>query len=90
MDKNQLCGLNQLKGDLWEEADQLRANSKLTSTEYCMPQKEDDDFYFRETSKEIRNELVALNTQAVKSSKQITADPQSLLENMADDRSTAK
>ena len=29
--------LRQIEGDLWEAADQLRANSKLTSTEYCMP-----------------------------------------------------
>ncbi len=26
-----------LEKDLWEAADQLRANSKLTATEYCMP-----------------------------------------------------
>lgn len=29
--------IRQLETDLWEAADQLRANSKLTSTEYCMP-----------------------------------------------------
>ena len=29
--------LARLESDLWEAADQLRANSKLTSTEYCMP-----------------------------------------------------
>ena len=29
--------LTQLEGRLWEAADQLRANSKLTSTEYYMP-----------------------------------------------------
>ena len=29
--------LAQLEKDLWEAADQLRANSKLTSSEYCMP-----------------------------------------------------
>ncbi len=29
--------IEQLEGRLWESADQLRANSKLTSTEYCMP-----------------------------------------------------
>jgi type I restriction enzyme M protein len=29
--------LKSLEADLWEAADQLRANSKLTSTEYCMP-----------------------------------------------------
>ncbi|MCI0458566.1 MAG: type I restriction-modification system subunit M N-terminal domain-containing protein [Gemmataceae bacterium] len=27
----------QLEADLWEAADNLRANSKLTSSEYCMP-----------------------------------------------------
>ncbi|HEY8688982.1 MAG TPA: class I SAM-dependent DNA methyltransferase [Chitinophagaceae bacterium] len=30
-------GLKQLEADLWEAADQLRANSKLTATEYTMP-----------------------------------------------------
>lgn len=29
--------LKKLEADLWESADQLRANSKLTSNEYCMP-----------------------------------------------------
>ncbi|MBX3394289.1 MAG: N-6 DNA methylase [Phycisphaerae bacterium] len=29
--------IEKLEGDLWEAADQLRANSKLTSSEYCMP-----------------------------------------------------
>ncbi len=29
--------LKQLEADLWEAADQLRANSKLTATEYTMP-----------------------------------------------------
>src|ERR1700730_1924389 len=29
--------LTELESDLWEAADQLRANSKLTSSEYCMP-----------------------------------------------------
>ncbi len=29
--------IKKLEADLWEAADQLRANSKLTSTEYCMP-----------------------------------------------------
>src|SRR4051812_41683662 len=29
--------LEKLEADLWEAADQLRANSKLTSSEYCMP-----------------------------------------------------
>jgi len=32
-----LLNLEQLEKDLWEAADQLRANSKLTSSEYCMP-----------------------------------------------------
>lgn len=30
-------GLKELEADLWEAADQLRANSKLTATEYTMP-----------------------------------------------------
>ena len=29
--------INQLEIDLWAAADNLRANSKLTSSEYCMP-----------------------------------------------------
>jgi type I restriction enzyme M protein len=29
--------INQIETNLWEAADQLRANSKLTSSEYCMP-----------------------------------------------------
>ncbi|MFI3186520.1 MAG: type I restriction-modification system subunit M N-terminal domain-containing protein [Methylococcaceae bacterium] len=29
--------LKQFEDDLWEAADQLRANSKLTATEYSMP-----------------------------------------------------
>jgi type I restriction enzyme M protein len=29
--------LKLLEGDLWEAADQLRANSKLTASEYSMP-----------------------------------------------------
>jgi type I restriction enzyme M protein len=29
--------ITKLEGDLWEAADQLRANSKLTATEYSMP-----------------------------------------------------
>ncbi len=32
-----LINIEQLEKDLWEAADQLRANSKLTSSEYCMP-----------------------------------------------------
>lgn len=34
---NALQRLDQLEASLWEAADQLRANSKLTSSEYCMP-----------------------------------------------------
>jgi type I restriction enzyme M protein len=34
---NQLANIKRLETDLWETADNLRANSKLTSTEYCMP-----------------------------------------------------
>lgn len=37
MTANPLHNLEQLEADLWEAADQLRANSKLTSTEYYMP-----------------------------------------------------
>ena len=37
MNQNQLTAFAQLEADLWEAADQLRANSKLTSSEYCMP-----------------------------------------------------
>src|SRR6266536_4042745 len=29
--------ITQIESGLWEAADQLRANSKLTSSEYCMP-----------------------------------------------------
>jgi len=32
-----LGDIEKLEKDLWEAADQLRANSKLTSSEYCMP-----------------------------------------------------
>lgn len=32
-----LGDIAKLENDLWEAADQLRANSKLTSSEYCMP-----------------------------------------------------
>ena len=34
---NQLANISRLERDLWEAADNLRSNSKLTSTEYCMP-----------------------------------------------------
>lgn len=34
---NQLANIKRLESDLWDTADNLRANSKLTSTEYCMP-----------------------------------------------------
>ena len=34
---DQLANINRLEKELWESADNLRANSKLTSTEYCMP-----------------------------------------------------
>jgi hypothetical protein len=37
MIQEQLTALSRLEADLWEAADQLRANSKLTSSEYCMP-----------------------------------------------------
>jgi type I restriction enzyme M protein len=34
---NALKDIEKLESRLWEAADQLRANSKLTSSEYCMP-----------------------------------------------------
>ena len=37
MAHNALHTIEQLESSLWEAADQLRANSKLTSSEYCMP-----------------------------------------------------
>ncbi len=37
MTQNALHNIEQLESSLWEAADQLRANSKLTSSEYCMP-----------------------------------------------------
>src|SRR5258705_10108338 len=37
MNGNQLQDIEKLEDSLWEAADQLRANSKLTSSEYCMP-----------------------------------------------------
>src|SRR5438270_9605329 len=37
MSENVADSLARLESDLWEAADQLRANSKLTSTEYFMP-----------------------------------------------------
>jgi hypothetical protein len=37
MSSTALSELNKIEASLWEAADQLRANSKLTSSEYCMP-----------------------------------------------------
>ncbi|HXH11881.1 MAG TPA: hypothetical protein VNP04_19230 [Alphaproteobacteria bacterium] len=37
MNQNQLTAFAQREADLWDAADQLRANSKLTSSEDCMP-----------------------------------------------------
>jgi type I restriction enzyme M protein len=37
MSQNQLQNLAQLEASLWDAADNLRANSKLTAGEYCMP-----------------------------------------------------
>jgi len=37
MNQNQLQNIDQLEDSLWAAADNLRANSKLTSSEYCMP-----------------------------------------------------
>jgi type I restriction enzyme M protein len=37
MNSSHFENLDQLEARLWEAADQLRANSRLTSSEYCMP-----------------------------------------------------
>src|SRR5271168_4502462 len=37
MSQNQLQDIEKLEDSLWAAADNLRANSKLTSSEYCMP-----------------------------------------------------
>ena len=37
MNHTQLANISQLETDLWSAADNLRANSKLTAGEYCMP-----------------------------------------------------
>jgi type I restriction enzyme M protein len=37
MSNGALTHLTKIEASLWEAADQLRANSKLTSSEYCMP-----------------------------------------------------
>jgi type I restriction enzyme M protein len=37
MKEHALSNIEQLETDLWAAADNLRANSKLTSSEYCMP-----------------------------------------------------
>lgn len=37
MTVNQLDNIEQLEASLWDAADNLRANSKLTAGEYCMP-----------------------------------------------------
>src|SRR5215813_4862863 len=37
MTENALQDIEKLEADLWNAADNLRANSKLTSSEYCMP-----------------------------------------------------
>jgi type I restriction enzyme M protein len=34
---NPFHAISQIESSLWEAADQLRANSRLTSSEYCMP-----------------------------------------------------
>jgi hypothetical protein len=36
MSQHQLTAFARFEAGLWEAADQLRANSKLTSSEYCM------------------------------------------------------
>lgn len=35
--RDALKDIDKLEDSLWEVADSLRANSKLTSSEYCMP-----------------------------------------------------
>ncbi len=37
MNQNSLQDIEKLEDSLWAAADNLRANSKLTSSEYCMP-----------------------------------------------------
>jgi type I restriction enzyme M protein len=37
MNENALQDIEKLEADHWDAADNLRANSKLTSSEYCMP-----------------------------------------------------
>lgn len=37
MTSHALQDISKLEDTLWEAADQLRANSKLTSSEYCFP-----------------------------------------------------
>jgi hypothetical protein len=37
MSANPFQNISKIEASLWEAADQLRANSKLTSSEYCMP-----------------------------------------------------
>jgi type I restriction enzyme M protein len=37
MIQNQLQNIERLEAELWDAADNLRANSKLTAGEYCMP-----------------------------------------------------
>ena len=37
MTANAFHNISQIESSLWEAADQLRANSKLTSSEYCIP-----------------------------------------------------
>ena len=37
MSSNALTELSKIEASLWAAADPLRANSKLTSSEYCMP-----------------------------------------------------
>ena len=37
MSVNAMHSIEQIESQLWEAADNLRANSKLTSSEYCMP-----------------------------------------------------
>lgn len=37
MSNNALQNVSKIEGSLWEAADQLRANSRLTGSEYCVP-----------------------------------------------------
>lgn len=58
--------IEKLESDLWEAADNLRANSKLTPGRYVgvAPPEEDEDFDFEQTMRDIHTELADLNKVA--------------------------